>query len=64
MENHVAKKHVCSQCGKGYSYKHLLEEHVWKVHGDGQDEWIVCPYINCEYKVKTKVFCLSVRCLR
>ena len=21
---------------KGYSYKHLLEDHVWKEHGEGQ----------------------------
>ena len=36
MENHVSKKHVCAACGKGYSYKHLLNEHTWKEHGEGQ----------------------------
>ena len=32
----VAKKHMCTTCGKGYSYKHLLNEHTWKEHGEGQ----------------------------
>ena len=32
----VSKKHMCTTCGKGYSYKHLLNEHTWKEHGEGQ----------------------------
>lgn len=54
MENHVAKKHVCSVCGKGYSYKHLLNEHNWKEHGEGQHIRYPCNWEGCDYSAKYK----------
>jgi len=54
MENHVAKKHVCNVCGKGYSYKHLLNEHNWKEHGEGQHIRYPCNWEGCDYSAKYK----------
>ena len=54
MENHVAKKHVCDICKKGYSYKHLLNEHTWKEHGDGQNFRYNCSWEGCDYSAKYK----------
>ena len=54
MENHVSKKHVCSICNKGYSYKHLLNEHTWKEHGDGQNIRFPCNWEGCDYSAKYK----------
>ena len=54
MENHIAKKHVCDICGKGYSYQHLLNEHHYKEHGEGQNMFHQCPYDGCDYSTKYK----------
>ena len=54
MENHVSKKHVCQICGKGYSYKHLLNEHHFKEHGEGQDVRFPCAWEGCDYTAKYK----------
>jgi len=54
LENHVAKKFKCSQCDKGYSYKNLLIEHEYKIHGEGKDERFGCPYENCDYEARYK----------
>jgi len=54
MENHVSKKHVCIVCGKGYSYKHLLNEHTWKEHGEGQHVRYPCNWDGCDYSAKYK----------
>jgi len=53
-ENHVAKKFVCDICQKGYSYKHLLQEHVWKEHGEGQHIRFTCSWTGCDYSAKYK----------
>ena len=54
MENHVSKKHVCDICNKGYSYKHLLNEHIWKEHGEGQSVRFNCTWEGCDYSAKYK----------
>ena len=54
MENHVSKKHVCDICNKGYSYKHLLNEHHWKEHGEGQKIRYPCNWEGCDYTAKYK----------
>ena len=54
MENHVSKKHVCDICNKGYSYKHLLNEHTWKEHGEGKDIRYPCNWEGCDYSAKYK----------
>ena len=54
MENHVSKKHVCGICNKGYSYKHLLDEHHYKEHGEGQDVRYPCEWEGCDYSAKYK----------
>ena len=54
MENHVSKKHVCDICNKGYSYKHLLNEHHYKEHGEGQDVRYPCEFEGCDYSAKYK----------
>jgi len=54
MENHVSKKHVCDICNKGYSYKHLLNEHHWKEHGEGQKIRFPCNWEGCDYTAKYK----------
>ena len=47
---------MCTTCGKGYSYKHLLNEHTWKEHGEGQHiRWFDhISFQNCFYF--TRVF--------
>ena len=54
LENHVAKKHMCPDCGKGFSYKHLLNEHTWKEHGEGQHIRFPCNWEGCDYSAKYK----------
>jgi len=54
MENHVAKKYVCETCHRGYSYLHLLNEHVWKEHGEGQNIRYNCTWEGCDYSAKYK----------
>ena len=54
LENHVTKKHMCTACGKGYSYKHLLNEHTWKEHGEGQHIRFPCSWEGCDYTAKYK----------
>ena len=46
---------MCTTCGKGYSYKHLLNEHTWKEHGEGQHiRWFYDTFIP-----KMSIFSLS-----
>jgi len=54
LENHISKKFKCTQCDKGYSYKNLLIEHEYRIHGEGKDERFGCPYENCDYEARYK----------
>ena len=52
--NHVSKKWICLDCGKGFSYNHLLDTQTWKEHEEGQHIRHFCNWQGCEYSPKYK----------
>ena len=52
VENHVTKKFSCDSCQKGFSYQHILDEHIHKVHGEGQNERLRCAFLDCDFETK------------
>jgi hypothetical protein len=47
-------KQTCSECGKNYSTKGSLKNHLWYVHSIGEGEYHNCSVSDCQFSCKSK----------